>query len=133
MILSFDFGTKKIGVAIGQKITCTANILNTINVKNGIPNWNQISHLIIYWNPKIIIVGYPLNMDGSKQKITKKTILFAKILKQKYLINVELHDERLTTIESKSILYKNKKYKNIKKNIHSLSAVLILESWLNKK
>lgn len=131
-ILSFDYGTKIIGAAIGQYITRTANPINPINVKNGIPDWKSIVYLISYWIPKIIIVGYPLNMDGSKQNFTKKTILFAKLLQKKYSINVQLHDERLTTIESKSIFFSQKKKKSIKqKSIHSLSAVLILESWLN--
>ncbi|WP_343128162.1 Holliday junction resolvase RuvX [Buchnera aphidicola (Takecallis taiwana)] len=133
LILSFDFGTKNIGVAIGQNITCTAHALNCIKVKNGIPDWNKIHHLITYWMPELIIVGYPLNMNGSQQKFTKKTITFAKLLKQRFLIDVKLHDERLTTIESKSILYMQGGYKKLKKNnINALSAALILESWLQK-
>lgn len=129
-ILSFDFGTKNIGVAIGQNITCTAHALNFIQVKKGIPDWKKISYLITYWMPKLIIVGYPLNMDGSKQNMTHKTIAFAKSLQKNYNIDVHLHDERLTTIEAKSILYINGGYKKLKKNnIDALSAALILESW----
>ncbi|WP_367678479.1 Holliday junction resolvase RuvX [Buchnera aphidicola] len=131
--MSFDFGTKNIGTAIGQDITHTASMLSTIQVKNNIPDWKKISSLIQYWIPKLIIIGYPLNMDGTTQKITKKTIDFSKILYKRHLIHTEFHDERLTTIEAKSILYQTKRYKKInKKNINSLSAVLILESWLNK-
>ncbi|QCI26152.1 Holliday junction resolvase RuvX [Buchnera aphidicola] len=133
LILSFDFGTKNIGAAIGQNITYTAHALNSIKVIKGIPDWKKISYLIKYWMPKLIIVGYPLHMDGSKQKMTQKTIIFSKLLKKKYHIDVQLHDERLTTIEAKSILYTNGGYKKLKKkNIDSLSAALILESWFQK-
>ncbi|CAL4324284.1 Holliday junction resolvase RuvX [Buchnera aphidicola] len=133
IILSFDFGTKNIGVAVGQKITKTASALKNITVKNGIPNWKNISSIIKYWKPKLIIIGYPLNMDGTKQKITQKVHIFAKNIQLKYNIHVELHDERLTTVESKTILYEYGGYKKLKKNnIHSLSAIIILESWLNQ-
>lgn len=133
IILAFDFGTKNIGVAIGQNITYTAHALNCIQVKKGIPDWNKINTLITCWMPKLIIVGYPLNMNGSKQKFTKKTIIFSKLLKKRFHIDVELHDERLTTIESKSILYMQGGYKKLKKNyIDALSAALILESWFQK-
>lgn len=136
IILSFDFGTKNIGVAIGQNITYTAHALNSIKVTKGVPDWNKISSLIKYWIPKLIVVGYPLQMDGSKQKITHQTIAFSELLKKKYHIDVQLHDERLTTREAKSILYIYGGYKKLKKNnIDALSAALILESWFqqNKK
>ncbi|WP_343182500.1 Holliday junction resolvase RuvX [Buchnera aphidicola] len=133
IVLSFDFGTKNIGVAIGQNITYTANMLNNIKVKNGIPDWKKISYIIKLWLPQAIIVGYPLNMDGTRQNITKKTIIFSKELHQRYLMPVILHDERLTTTESKSILYNSGGYKKLKKKyIDSLSAALILESWMQQ-
>ncbi|CAL4043563.1 Putative pre-16S rRNA nuclease [Buchnera aphidicola (Phyllaphis fagi)] len=133
-ILSFDFGTKNIGVAIGQKITLTATSLDAIKVKNGKPNWNQISALILYWKPKLIIIGYPLNMDGTKQKITRKVKKFSQSLYKRFAIQIYFHDERLTTKEAKSYLFAQGGYKNLKKDkIDSLSAVLILESWLKRK
>ncbi|CAL4324612.1 Holliday junction resolvase RuvX [Buchnera aphidicola] len=135
IILSLDFGTKNIGVAIGQQITCTANTRDSIKVKNGIPDWGKISLIINNWKPKIIIIGKPLNMNGSYQNIIKKIKRFAKELYEKFYIKIKLYDERLTTIEAKSILFKIGGYKKLNKNIiDSLSAALILESWcLNYK
>ncbi|HXK00572.1 MAG TPA: Holliday junction resolvase RuvX [Buchnera sp. (in: enterobacteria)] len=130
LILSFDFGIKNIGVAVGQKLTFTAHALNALPAKLGIPNWNQVNSLLLEWEPKFILVGLPLNMDGSRQKITKKAEKFAELLKKKFNLHVELYDERLSTVEAKSILFKQGGFRALKKDkIDSLSAVIILESW----
>ncbi|WP_343190284.1 Holliday junction resolvase RuvX [Buchnera aphidicola (Mollitrichosiphum nigrofasciatum)] len=133
IILGFDYGTKNIGVAVGQRITKTAQSLKNISIKNNRPNWIEIENLLKEWNPKKIIVGLPLNINGSKQEITKKVENFAKIIYKKYNITVLLHDERFTTKEAKSILFQQGGFKALNKKIHSISAVLILESWLNIK
>lgn len=130
LILSFDFGIRNIGVAVGQKLTFTAHALKPLPAKFGVPDWNQIDALILEWKPQFIVVGLPLNIDGSKQNITKKTEKFAKLIKKKFSLHVELHDERLSTVEAKSILFAQGGFKSLKKNkIHSISAVIILESW----
>ncbi|WP_343183028.1 Holliday junction resolvase RuvX [Buchnera aphidicola (Neophyllaphis podocarpi)] len=133
-IIAIDFGTKSIGIAIGQKITYTANPLTTIKYKNKIIFWKKIKNILEKWKPIFIIIGLPLNIDGSMQTITKKAIKFSKEIKSKFNIDVKLQDERLTTIEAKSIIFKQKGFKHLKKNkIDSMSAVIILESWLNKQ
>lgn len=133
LIISFDFGTNNIGVAIGQKITKTASLLKIVNSKNGIPNWNEIKKILKIWKPKKAIIGFPLNMDGTEQKITKQTKKFAYQINKRFNISIEMHDERLSTVEAKNRLFKKGGYKYLqKKKIHSLSAVLILESWMNK-
>ncbi|XAJ77727.1 Holliday junction resolvase RuvX [Buchnera aphidicola (Ceratovacuna keduensis)] len=131
--ISFDYGTKNIGVAIGQKITNTGNILDSIKSKNKNINWKKIEKIIKLWNPKSIIIGLPLNMDGTEQKFTKQTKNFANKVSKKFNIKVHMHDERLSTVEAKSILFK-KGFKNLTKNkINSTSALIILESWFLKK
>ncbi|WP_343189060.1 Holliday junction resolvase RuvX [Buchnera aphidicola (Chaitoregma tattakana)] len=130
--ISFDYGTKYIGVAIGQNITNTGNILQSIRLKNKIVNWNKIKKIIKYWNPTSIIVGLPLNMDGTEQEFTIETKNFAYKISKKFKIKVYMHDERLSTIEAKHILF-TKGIKNLTKNkINSTSALIILESWLLK-
>ncbi|QCI19545.1 Holliday junction resolvase RuvX [Buchnera aphidicola] len=131
-ILAFDFGIKKIGVAIGQTITNTATILNPIQAKNGVPERNSLKKIFKEWNPKYVIIGLPLNLNGKKQKITYKTIKFAKYIRENFLVNIELHDERFTTVEAKLQLIHKYKKKSLIKKIDSLSAVIILESWLCK-
>ncbi|WDI78553.1 Holliday junction resolvase RuvX [Candidatus Purcelliella pentastirinorum] len=130
-LLAFDFGTKKIGVAVGQTITKTAEPLNLIKIKNNMPDWIKIKKLKKEWEPNLIILGLPLNMNNTEQIFTRKTKKFANKLRNILNIPVELHDERLTTIEAKINILNNLEHKNLKKiNIDSYSAVLILESWL---
>ncbi|WDI79144.1 Holliday junction resolvase RuvX [Candidatus Purcelliella pentastirinorum] len=130
-LLAFDFGTKRIGVAVGQTITKTAEPLNLIKIKNNMPDWIKIKKLKKEWEPNLIILGLPLNMNNTEQIFTKKTKKFANNLRNILNIPVELHDERLTTIEAKINILNNLEHKNLKKiNIDSYSAVLILESWL---
>ncbi|WP_343189921.1 Holliday junction resolvase RuvX [Buchnera aphidicola] len=131
-IMSFDYGTKNIGVAIGQKITNTGNILKSVKIKKNFLDWKKIEKIIKYWNPKTIIVGLPLNMNGTEQKITKKTKNFAKKIKKKFNLKVFLHDERLSTIEAKNILFSSGDKKLTKNKIDSTAALIILESWLSK-
>lgn len=130
--MSFDYGTKNIGVAIGQKITNTGNILKSVKIKKNFLDWKKIEKIIKYWNPKTIIVGLPLNMNGTEQKITKKTKNFAKKIKKKFNLKVFLHDERLSTIEAKNILFSSGDKKLTKNKIDSTAALIILESWLSK-
>lgn len=132
LIIAFDYGTKNIGVAIGQKITGTATtVLDTIKVINGIPNWQKIKKILQEWNPYIAIIGLPLNMNGTEQKISIMARKFANKLNKKYKIKIEMHDERLTTMEAKNKLFLigGIRYLN-KKKIDSTSASFILESWM---
>lgn len=134
IVLAFDFGTKNIGVAIGQTYTKTARSLISIRItknKKNI-NLNKINQLFHEWKPCYIVVGYPLNIDGTKQKITKKSENFSIKLKNTFKIPVILHDERLSTVEAKSILFEKYGYKSLtKEKIDSMAAVIILESWFS--
>lgn len=133
IVIAFDFGIKNIGVAVGENITKKARPLNIFNAHNGNPNWINIKNLFQYWEPKCIIVGLPLNIDGTKQNITNKSEKFASLLKSKFNIPVKMHDERLTTVEAKSIIFNKGGFKALKKKyIHSYSAAIILESWFDK-
>lgn len=133
IILAFDFGKKNIGVAIGECYTYTTRQLEYISYKKKKTYWQKIHILLSIWQPKKIIVGLPLNHVGKIQKITIETKIFAQKLFKKFNIKVELHDERYTTIEAKSILFKNggKKFLT-SSNINSMSALIILNSWINQ-
>ncbi|WAI18318.1 MAG: Holliday junction resolvase RuvX [Buchnera aphidicola (Acyrthosiphon caraganae)] len=133
IVIAFDFGLKKIGVAVGENITKKGRPLNILNAHHGQPNWNNIKNLIQYWQPKFIIVGLPLNINGTKQNMTNKSEKFANLLKCKFNTIVKMHDERLTTVEAKSIIFKKNGFKALKQEkIHSCAAVIILESWFNQ-
>ncbi len=131
--LSFDFGTKKIGVAVGQSVTLSANPLTPIPAKWGVPSWETIALLIAKWQPEGIIIGIPLNMDATSQPITKKAKKFANELRNRFELPIYEVDERLTTVEARQQLFDLGGYKALSKiSIDCFAAKLILEDWMRK-
>lgn len=129
--LGFDFGLKHIGVAVGQTITQEAKPITTVKAKNGEPEWGAIDKLVKTWQPNVLVVGLPLNMDGTPQPISEHAHTFAKQLQIRYGLEVHLVDERLTTVEAKAQLFAEKGYRALSKaHIDSTSAALILNDWL---
>ncbi|HHF4954925.1 putative Holliday junction resolvase [Haemophilus influenzae] len=128
--LAFDFGTKSIGCAIGQSITGTAQALPAFKAQDGIPNWEAIEKCLKEWKPDVVIVGLPLNMDGTEQNLTLLARKFANRLQGRFGINVHLQDERLTTTQARSEIFERGGFKALKKGkVDGISACLILESW----
>ena len=103
-ILAFDFGEKKIGVAVGQTSTNTSSPLQVIFNNHGKVNWDDISVLLNEWNPELILIGKPLHMDDTDSEIMKKVDKFHNHLKTIYDAKYEYIDERLTTFEAREIL-----------------------------
>lgn len=134
VILSFDFGLKRIGTAIGQSVTQTARPLTTLAAKNGEPNWPDLEKIIKKWRPDAFVIGIPLNMDGTEQPITTEAKLFAQTLHQKYKLPVYEMDERLTTKAAREQLFEEGGYRALKSgNIDSVAAQLILENWFREQ
>ena len=132
--LGFDFGMKNIGVAVGQELTKTANPLTVIKAREGIPNWDQIKTLLDQWNPQLLVVGLPLNMDGSEQEMTAAARRFGNRLNGRFHIPVDWQDERLTTFEALDQLgIRSKMQSNRREDVDRISAQLILQSWLNNQ
>ncbi len=133
-LIGFDYGLKYIGVAVGQELTRTATPLTVIKARNGMPNWYDIKKLLNEWQPQILIVGLPLNMDGSEQKMTIAARIFGRRLSGRFSMPVEWQDERLTTYESlaQSKIH-SKLQAKIRGDIDCISAQLILQSWLNQQ
>src|SRR6185312_202514 len=131
VLLCFDFGLRHIGVAVGQTLTNTAQALTSLPAQHGVPRWEMIDKLIATWRPNAFVVGIPYNMDGTEQPLTQAARSFAEQLKQHYQLPIYYMDERLSTVEAREHLFKQGGYKALqKKSIDSLSAQLILESWL---
>jgi putative Holliday junction resolvase len=130
-LLGFDFGTKSIGVATGQMITATAQPIDAIKANDGIPNWDTVEKVIKEWQPDLVVVGLPLNMDGSEQAITQRAKKFANRLNGRFGVKIALQDERLTTASAKEFIFERGGFKALDKGkIDSVSAALILESWM---
>lgn len=132
--LAFDFGTQRIGVAVGQSITGTAAPLSSLKANDGVPNWDHIAALIAEWQPQRLLVGLPLNMDDSESELSARARKFANRLHGRFGLPVALWDERLSSFEARGELrardpknYKDGNFKDGK--VDSLSACLILEGW----
>ena len=133
-LLSFDFGTKSIGVAVGQRITGTARPLPAIKAQDGTPDWNLIERLLKEWQPDEIIVGLPLNMDGTEQEITVRARKFGNRLHGRFGKPVEFKDERLTTTDARARLFERGGYKALDKgSVDGVSAQLIVEAWMEEQ
>lgn len=132
-VMAFDFGTRSIGVAIGQRITCTARPLTAFKARDGVPDWQEIEKLLNEWRPDTVVVGLPLNMDVSEQKLTARARKFANRLHGRFGVQIVLHDERLSTVEARAGLFARGGYRALEKgNVDAGSAVIILESWLEQ-
>ena len=131
-VLTFDFGTTRFGVAIGQTITGTASELAAFAAKDGIPNWQTIDQLVSTWQPNRFLVGIPLNMDGSMSEMGLRANKFRRRLQARYDIVADGFDERLTSFEAKGIALKQGKRDFKKHSVDSLAAKLIFESWVSE-
>ena len=125
-IVAFDFGEKKIGVAVGQTSTYTSSPLQVIFNNHDKVNWNEISVLLEEWKPELILVGKPLNMDGTDSEIMMKVDAFYKKLESLYDAKFEYVDERLTTFEAKDILKEN----NVE-TVDANAAKILIDNWFN--
>ena len=125
-ILAFDFGEKKIGVAVGQTSTNTSSPLKVIFNNHGKVNWDEINSLLHEWNPDLIIVGKPLNMDDTESEAMKKVDKFYNNLMKIYKARYEYVDERLTTFEAKEILKDNKA-----ELVDANAAKILIDNWFN--
>ncbi|SQH75744.1 Holliday junction resolvase [Shewanella benthica] len=129
-VLGFDYGTKSIGIAIGQSLTGTGNPIGSIKAVDGIPKWEEIGMLIEEWQPDIVVVGLPLNMDGTEQEMTQRAKKFANRIKGRFGVKIATQDERLTTADAKARLFELGGYKALTKGqVDAMSAVLIIESY----
>lgn len=132
--LAFDFGTHKIGVAVGQSITGTATPLPELKASNGQPDWNQVATLISEWQPDAFVVGVPVNMDGSEFDITQRARKFGQRLHGRFGKPWFEMDERLTSFEARELARSQPRGKGRGPGlVDSLAASLILQSWFENE
>ena len=112
----------------------TAQTLSTVNCKNGIPDWAFLDKLIKQWQPDLLLLGLPLNMDGTESNFSKQARQFGKLLSNRYNLNVEYEDERLSSSEADklirdSLASKQGLSKKLQSKRDQIAAQLILESY----
>ncbi len=132
-VLGFDYGTRQIGVAVGQTLTGDARPLKELRARDGVPDWEQIAALLREWQTDALIVGLPLNMDGTPSEMSARAEKFARRLQGRFQLPVHCIDERLSTFEAKQTLRDSGRrtpasYRD--NPVDSLAAALLLETWL---
>lgn len=135
VILAFDYGTKRIGVASGDTLTGTARALVTLDSKNETILWTAIDRLIREYQPAQLIVGLPWNMDGTPTLLTDASRAFGAELQNRYHKPVALVDERLSSREAEAQLREArasgiKKRRNTHADVDMIAAKILLEQWL---
>ena len=131
-VLGFDFGTRNIGVASGQVITRTATALASLKARDGIPDWQHIEALIDEWRPDAVVVGIPLNMDGSESDMSRRARKFGNRIHGRWGLPFYPADERLTSFEAKEWAGRLGHKGHYGSNpVDAMAAQIILEAWLN--
>lgn len=129
-VLGFDYGDKWIGVAVGQTLTETTTPLGTVRVKNAVPHWDAIGRFVQTWHPDMLIVGRPLNMDGTVQATTRAADRFCAQLARRFRLPVHTADERLSTREARERL---RAWGKQHAADDAVAAQVILETWFSEQ
>lgn len=130
-ILAIDFGMKRMGFAVGNTILKTATPIAPLVRQNEQQDIIYIQNLIDEYDIVKIIIGYPLNMDGTKSGFTHQVENFARLIKEHFTIETDFVDERLTSFEAEEMLKEfQQDYKKRKKMLDSVSALVILRSYM---
>jgi len=136
VVIAFDFGLKRTGVAVGNTSTGSATPECTLQSKGDQPDWEAISKLFNEWQPNKIVVGMPTELDGSKSPMTKAVQRFCNQIQGRYNIEVEQENEQFTSIEAaqrlKQLRQSGRKKKVTKEEVDKIAAAIILENWMQK-
>ena len=132
-ILAFDFGLRRIGVAVGQSVTASANPLGVVTNGDNGPDFDAITRLIDEWRPSRLVVGMPLNVDGEPGEMQAHVEDFVREL-WRYQLAVDTVDERYTSIEAEEALKQARasgtRGRITRESIDSAAAVFIAERFL---
>lgn len=132
-LMGFDYGTRRIGVAVGQELTRTATALETVTVANAQPDWASITRLIESWQPGALVVGLPLNADGTDHDVTRAARRFGQQLQGRYQLPVHTVDERLSSFAAEHMPRpQGASPKRNKQTVDKVAAQVILQAWLER-
>jgi len=136
-LLGFDFGRRKIGVAIGQELTASARELDTVSCTDGRPDWDAIARLIGRWRPDALVIGVPYHMDGREHEITEAARRFGRQLHGRFGLPVFEVDERLTSREAREHIAGQRaaglRGRARKGDVDRAAARIILQDWLRQQ
>lgn len=128
LVMGFDFGLRRTGVAIGLTAIGRARPLITLQLRQGTPDWVQLTALIEEWQPHSLVVGNPNSLNN--KNLMDRLVWFTKELQRRYALPIHLIDEQYSSLEAGYMLKQNNHHKRIsKEKLDKIAAVLILESW----
>lgn len=138
LVLAFDFGRRRIGVACGDTVSRTASPLGGVGSTSCGPRWAEIDALIGTWQPAALVVGLPYNADGSESAAAAAARGFAAGLAARYALPVELVDERYSSLEAGERLKDARRSgarrrRVTKQAVDAVAACVILERWFSEK
>jgi len=137
LLLAFDYGLRRIGVASGDTLSCSATALCAVPADHSGPRWNLIDALMCEWQPSVLVVGVPYHADGSENAMSGAARAFATALAQRYELPVNLIDERYSSLEAGARLKQARatglrKRRVAKADVDATAACVIMERWLNE-
>lgn len=128
LLLGFDYGRKRIGVAVGETLTQTARPLSTLQSRHQRPDWAGIDALIEAWQPAALVVGEPRREEG-EHPLARAVRRFSRQLRERYRLPVHRVDERLSSFEAERRLRGHRG----KVGVDAVAAQVILETWLSRQ
>ncbi len=129
--MAFDFGLRHIGVAVGNCTLKTSQPEAILKARDGVPIWDEVAKIIDEWQPDILLVGLPLNMDGSASDMSERAERFARRLSGRFQLPVALVDERLSSREAKArAALQGHRGDYARVPIDDEAAAVILSDWL---
>jgi putative Holliday junction resolvase len=133
-VLAFDYGLRHIGTAIGQRLIGSSNPAGVIRARDGVPDWESVAKLIREWQPDLILVGLPLNMDGTDSPMSDRARKFARQLNGRYGSQVEMIDERLTSFAAKQQRRETQQSVDFGRDtVDAEAACIILQDFYNRQ
>ena len=131
-VVAIDFGLKYLGIAASSRLTPRPFGITTLLAQSGkLKDWSKLEEILIEYKPHTILVGLPLNMDGSESEMSERAKAFGENLSSRTPIPVEFVDERLSSWEVKKMEQENSKHKQKKTSkMHEKSACLIAQTWV---
>jgi putative holliday junction resolvase len=135
VVLAFDLGRRRIGVACGDTVSRSASPLGAVAAGPGGPRWEAIESLLREWQPALLVVGLPYNADGSENAAAGEARDFARELTRRYALAVDLVDERYSSLEAGARLKGARasglrRRRVAKTDVDAAAACIILERWL---
>lgn len=132
LILAFDFGMRRIGVAMGDERLGIARPLAMIDAVDNATRFDTIAKLVAEWQPALLVVGLALDMEGGEHEMTQRCRRFAHQLEGRFRLPVALVDERLSSIEAEARLAAlGQDWKRRKKEVDAEAAVIILQDYFS--